>query len=99
MDLREERILENEQAFATINQRLRRDIERASDVADDDPVAFVCECGQAACHDSVELTVSEYRATHVDPRDFVVIPGHEIPDVEDVIQRAERYLRIRKHAV
>jgi hypothetical protein len=98
MDRREERILENEQAFAAINQRLRHDLERTGE-SDTDLVAFVCECGQAACHDSVEVTLAEYRDTHADPRDFVVIPGHEIPDVEDVADRTERFVRIRKHAV
>jgi hypothetical protein len=79
VDLREERILENEQAFAAINQRLRHDLERSGD-DDGELAAFVCECGQTACHDSV-------------------LHGHEIPDVEDVVERAERYLRVRKHAL
>ena len=98
MDLREERILENEQAFAAINQRLRHDLERSGD-DDGELAAFVCECGQTACHDSVMLTTVQYVEAHRDPRDFVVLNGHEIPDVEDVVERAERYVRVRKHAL
>ncbi len=98
MDLREERIVENERAFETINQRLRRDLERSGEDGDS-PAAFVCECGHAGCHDSVELTVAEYRAAHVEEGDFVVIPGHEIADVEYVIERHDRYLRIRKREI
>jgi hypothetical protein len=97
VDLREERILENEQAFAAINHRLRRDLERTgTDLTAD--VAFVCECGHTECHDSVSLSPVAYGRVHEDPRDFVVLPGHEIPDVEDVVARGTGYLHVRKQA-
>ena len=33
-----------------------------------------------------------------DPRRFAIVPGHDIADVEDVVERHERYAVIEKHA-
>jgi hypothetical protein len=33
----------------------------------------------------------------MDPHRFGVLPGHEILDVEEVIQRNDRYLVVEKH--
>lgn len=32
-----------------------------------------------------------------DPTHFVIVPGHEIPGVEDVVELHERYHVVRKH--
>jgi len=94
VDLRAQRIADNERAFRDINLRLRDDLERAGD--DGGLVAFVCECGHTACHESVELSVEEYRTAHVREDEFVALAGHELPDVEDVVERRERYVVVRK---
>ena len=94
MDERSARILENERAFRMINQRLRADLVRSDD---DGPAAFVCECGHVACHDSVQLTSAEYADIHLREDQFVSLAGHVIPDVEDVVERTDRYVVVRKH--
>ena len=94
MDERTQRILENERAFRTINQRLRADLERSGE---DGLVGFVCECGHASCHDTVQLTSEEYRVVHLRQDQFVSLADHVIPDVEDVIDRTARYIVVRKH--
>ena len=96
MTTRERRIVENEQAFRAINERLRDDLARAEDGGD--LVAFVCECGHVACHDSVELTAPEYVATHARDDQFVALDDHVIPDVEVVVERTDRYVVVRKTA-
>jgi len=98
VDLREERILENERAFEAINRRLKTDLQRV-DEDERQPVAFVCECGHTECHESVMLTIGEWERTHAEASEFVVLPGHEIPDVEDTLAANERFLHIRKHQV
>ena len=89
------RILENERAFRMINQRLCADLERSGD---DGLVDFVCECGHSACHLSVRLTSEEYAEIHVREDQFAVLADHAIDDVEDVVDRTDRYAVIRKHA-
>jgi hypothetical protein len=31
-------------------------------------------------------------------RRFAIVPGHDIPDIEEVVERHERYAVIEKHA-
>ncbi len=94
MDARAKRIAENESRFRDINERLRGDLSALP--ATDEQVAFVCECGLLECAQPVLLTLAEYEAARADALDFLVVPGHEIPDVEDVVEATERFARVRK---
>jgi hypothetical protein len=93
---RERRIAENESRFREINERLETDLRRIPD--DGECTDFVCECGSASCTDPVPLLRDEYEHVRFDPLTFVVVPGHELPDVEDVLFSGERYAIVRKHA-
>ena len=44
----------------------------------------------------MELTRAEYEAVRSNPRTFAVLEGHELPEVEDVVGRTERYLVVEK---
>ena len=97
MGAREDRIARNEALFRSVNERVR-ELAATAGSRERDPVAsFVCECGRADCTETVELTVAEYERVRADPTHFVVVPGHEIPDVEEVVERHERYDVVRKH--
>jgi|SRR5215218_9873709 len=95
-DARAERIAENEARFRDINERLRGDLQPVTD--DAEAVRFVCECGNASCRDAVEVPLRDYRAVRLNPRHFAVVPGHEIPDVEAVVERNDGYFVIEKPA-
>ena len=95
MDARARRIADNESRFREINERLRRDLRALPE--DREPVDFVCECGRVECADSVKLSLEEYEAIRASSLDFFVVPGHQSPDVEDVVDINERYARVRKH--
>jgi hypothetical protein len=96
LDARKRRIAENEARFREINDRLEADLRSLA--PDGETTGFVCECGKAACTNSVELTLDEYRHVRDDAMLFAVLPGHEIEDTEDVLTRTERYVVVRKHA-
>ena len=95
MDARARRIADNESRFREINERLRTDLSVLPD--DESPVEFVCECGMVECAEPVRMTLAEYEAVRASSLDFAVAPGHEIGDVEDVVDRNDRYARVRKH--
>ena len=97
MDERARRIAENEGRFREINERLRDDLRALPE--DPEPIGFVCECGHVGCAEPVTLTVAEYEAIRASSLDFAVVPGHQLPDVEDVVDLNERYARVRKHPV
>jgi hypothetical protein len=95
MDARARRIADNESRFREINERLREDLRALPE--DDSRVDFVCECGKVDCAEPVSLTLAEYETVRATSLDFFVVPGHEIGDVEDVVDVQERFARVRKH--
>ena len=60
-------------------------------------VPFICECANDDCLAPIKLTLQEYEQLRQNPRCFAVLPGHEIPDIEEVVERHERYLVVEKH--
>jgi hypothetical protein len=95
VDARAERIADNESRFREINERLRADLRSLPD--DDERVGFVCECGRVDCAETVPLELEEYEAIRSGSLDFFVVPGHQAPDVEDVVDINDRFARVRKH--
>ena len=95
MDARARRIADNESRFRDINERLRADLRALPD--DREPVEFVCECGRIDCAEGVSLSLEEYETIRAGSLDFFVVPGHQAPDVEDVVDFNDRYARVRKH--
>ena len=89
----EERIARNEATFRRINE----DIERGRDAGDDSTlVGFVCECGNVDCTRLIELSPAQYEHVRADPLTFAIVPGHEAPGVETVVEVHGRYAIVRK---
>ena len=95
MDERARRVGRNEALFRTINEELEK-LERASALRQDD-LTIVCECGDLLCDERFLVRLSDYEEIRSDPRSFFVLPGHEKPDVEDVVARTDTYHVVRKH--
>lgn len=83
----------NEAVFRRINEG----IERGQWPGEEDaPVGFRCECARLGCNQLLELSVNEYEAVRANPRWFLVLPGHEQPEVEVVIEARSGYLVVQK---
>jgi hypothetical protein len=85
-----QRVAMNEATFRRINEGME---------AGQDPsglLTFVCECGRLGCNQLLQLTRAEYEALRADARRFAVLEGHEMPEVEHVVERTERYLVVEK---
>lgn len=93
---RARRIGLNEAMFREINDRLKALAEKTS--AQFGGLDLVCECGHRDCAERLSLTIEEYTELRSDPLLFVVLPGHEIPEVEDIVQRTNGLLIVRKRA-
>jgi hypothetical protein len=92
---RVERAAKNEQTFQSYNAR-RADVEESGGTPGDEPVPFVCECDQPKCWRAIEIPLGEYeRAVEAVDR-FVVVPGHEDPAVEVVVEIRDNYLVVSK---
>jgi hypothetical protein len=90
-----DRAEKNEQAFKSYNER-RAAAEEAGDIPPDEPVPFACECDDPGCARAIELSIDAYERA-VGPVDrFVVLPGHEDPEVEVVVERHAGYYVVSK---
>jgi hypothetical protein len=86
-----QRVAMNEATFRKVNEGMQ---------AGKDPeglLTFVCECGRLGCNKLMRLTRSRYEQVRASSMTFAVIDGHELPEVEDVIDRGDGYVVVRKH--
>lgn len=82
-------------AAAEVNgRRVNEAIERGAQGTG--AAVFVCECGNLGCSETVELAISEYEAVRSGFERFLVMPGHEIDEIEAVVERHESYLVVAK---
>jgi hypothetical protein len=94
VDERARKIGENEALYRTINEKIE-DLNRAFGTVTE-TMAVVCECGQLECTEQIELDLPTYERVRSDPAQFVILPGHEIPDVESIVEPHEGFYIIRK---
>jgi len=87
MDAREERLARNETLFRAVNEN----IEEAAARSVMPTFEFFCECSNVDCTLLLTMTVSEYEQVRADPKQFVVAPGHELPEIESVVARTNAY--------
>jgi hypothetical protein len=80
---------------AEINgRRVNEAIERGE--GNSGPLVFVCECGHIGCSSTLELEIAEYEEVRTNFDRFLVIPGHEILEVDQVVERHSGYLVVVK---
>jgi hypothetical protein len=91
---REERLAQNEIVFREVNERIK---ELESGSWESHEIDFMCECADATCMAVITLKPAEYEALRRNPRQFGVLPGHQIEDVERVVESRPGYLVVEKH--
>jgi hypothetical protein len=89
----ERRLASNEDMFRDVNEG----IVRGQWPGDPEgPIGFRCECARLGCNLLVALTLAQYEAVRADPRRFVIVHGHEVPEVEVVVERHDEYSVVEK---
>jgi hypothetical protein len=91
MEERALRVAENEVLFREINDDVIH-VEHAM-------FEILCECGALSCMQRVAVAQEHYAQARLEDTDFLVIPGHEDPEVEFVVDRAPGVLVVRKIGV
>ena len=92
----EERLAANESLFREVNERVAEiashyEVETSSGAVD-----FTCECGRSDCSETMTMTIVEYEAIRSHATYFGVVPQHEQPEVETVIERHPSYFVVEK---
>lgn len=90
---REERLASNEAMFRAANERMAAWEERHEGDAHE---LYFCECVDDACREKVMLRAEEYEAVRASSRHFLVLPGHEQPDLETVVERRSGWNVVEK---
>jgi hypothetical protein len=97
VDAREERLANNEVLFRDINERIAGVAGPQGIPGDDHVYEFLCECSNVTCDLRLPLTLAVYEDVRKEPTQFLVAPGHELPEIEIVLSRAAGYQVVRKH--
>ncbi len=78
--------------FRAVNERIR-ELEGGWLV---DEYDFICECEDASCMRVLRMTAEQYEALRADPACFAVLPGHEHPDIDEIVSSVEGLVIVRK---
>ena len=85
-----------------LNEALARAVnEQVNDVAatwyeSGEGIEFRCECAGATCMGSVALTHDEYERVRTESPRFVVLPGHDDPAIERVVDSVGEAVVVEK---
>jgi len=94
VDSREERLARNESLFREINERVRE--IAAAHGTDRHLYSFHCECSNTDCTLRVTVAVSDYERVRAHGSRFLVATGHNLPDIERVVEQHETWWVIEK---
>jgi hypothetical protein len=96
MDSRDERMAKNEALLREVNERIHDVGQGLQVLPDDGELDFRCECGRPDCDLFVHLLASDYERIRADNDRFVLVPGHEDPEIERVVERSQGYVVVDK---
>lgn len=72
--------------FREVNERLKEISSTLSFME------FICECGHEDCTKTLAVAGHEYDAVRANPTHFLLAPGHEITEVERVVEDNDRFV-------
>jgi hypothetical protein len=89
---REKRLARNEILFREVNERI-------AEISADQDHGFhiICECANTGCEERLLIPLPEYERVRRHPRRFMIVPGHTVPEVEDVVEERGSYDVVEKH--
>src|SRR4029450_10557356 len=103
MQSRHERQARNEALLREVNERIERvnQATQEAGLSEDATFEFLCECGRVkgadvSCDEHVEMTLAEYEDVRSQDDRFALVPGHETPELEEVVRRTEKFVIVDK---
>lgn len=95
-EAREERLAKNEATFRLLNENI---LSIASTLGGEAPFEFICECATSGCFERLSLTLKEYERVREDGAHFLLAPGHEDIEVEQVIAHRGAFVVVEKDGI
>jgi hypothetical protein len=90
LELQRERAARNQSLFREVNERIE-DLAAPASFA-----GFVCECMNETCDEQVPLTLEEYEHIRSGANRFLVLPGHNVDDLEEIVETSDRFVVVAK---
>jgi hypothetical protein len=75
-------LAKTESRFRDVNERIAETAERFGA----NEAELVCECGDPDCGERIAAPLEDYEETRADGSHFLVAPGHELQEHEDVVK-------------
>ena len=88
-----DRAAKNEELFREVNSNIARLEEQFGHQG---TLELICECERVVCHHGLEIDSAAYADARSNPLRFFVLPGHEDPQIEQVVFRTPSYLVVEK---
>jgi hypothetical protein len=85
-------VARTESLFRDVNERIAETARRLNA----EEAMFVCECADSECGERFEAELADYERVRADGTRFLVAPGHEEPNYEEVIRRRSEYRVVSK---
>ena len=92
MSSQAERAARNEALFRDINEQ----ISEVSRTQQGRWFDALCECSDASCVTTIPVTAEEYASVRARGERFALRAGHEVPEIERVVERGERFIVVEK---
>jgi hypothetical protein len=87
----------NEALLREVNERIAELGESAQAWEPDGTIDFLCECGtDGGCGERIRIPLSAYRQARAEADRFVLLPGHETPEIERPVVRTDDYVIVDK---
>lgn len=108
--LSKRRMAENEVVFRKYNEQIQKNLDKLQKVAveegdqvieidEDMPLHFYCECADENCRKRILINPKIYNNIHAARNRFTVVPGHEVPEIEEVTETKSTYYVVTKYDV
>jgi hypothetical protein len=89
-----ERAARNEEVFRSVNEYIEKAADRHGRSV---PLRFHCECGHAACFETIDLLPAAYeQVTNGGGYRFIVLSGHEELTIERIVESHDGWLVVEK---
>ena len=93
-ETRQVKAAQNQLLFRTVNEQIKTLGEKPLTAVEE--VDFACECADTACTQTITLSPETFGRIQREQNRFIVIPGHEIDEVEDTLEFCDGYVIVAK---
>jgi hypothetical protein len=94
-DDRMKKVARNQAMYRQVNERIEELNEAFEEMSGE--FVVVCECADPMCAEQIALSREAYERTRANSAQFILRPGHQAADVEELVATQADYVIVEKH--